>query len=374
MPELAKINVSKKKPLLLLSPLDWGLGHTVRCIPIIRELLLLDCVVIVACTSKQKAVLQTEFPLLEFVELEGYDIDYGTTEAMTLGKIIWQIPKILIRVKREKRWLKRFLQNNKVDAIISDNRYGFYSPHVPSIFVTHQLAIKSGISKWIDKIMQWWAYKNINRFKECWVPDFEKNENLAGELSHPKKLPQIPVTYLGGISRFDACPYSVCTNRILIILSGPEPQRSIFEKLLLDELKFIKETAILVRGLPSSEETINSSPNLTILNHVAAYELNLLVCSSEIIISRSGYTTIMDLLKLKKKTVMIPTPGQEEQKYLANYLTSKQLVYSTTQDSFTLNDTLERIQRFQFKQITTSMEQYKATIRKFADSLIKSGF
>src|ERR1700743_2011649 len=138
-------------PRVLVAPLDWGLGHATRCVPIIKELLNQKCEVWIAVTGQQKSLLQEEFPSLPFVELPGYGIKYGKNRAFTVLQIVYSIPKILIRIKQEKTWLRGFIAREKPDAVISDNRYGLYAPGLPSVFMTHQLLIKTPWGRAADR-------------------------------------------------------------------------------------------------------------------------------------------------------------------------------------------------------------------------------
>ena len=372
----SKINDITHKPLVLIAALDWGLGHTTRCIPIIRELILRNCTVIVACNDTQKALLALEFNEIGFVPLDGYNFQYGHSARATFYKVIRQIPKILTFIKAENAWLKRYLKANNVDLIISDNRYGFYSTEIPSIFITHQLAIKTGLGKMVDGIIRRLNYGYIRRFKACWVPDFEAKD-LAGELSHPSKKPEVPVKYIGSLSRFEPCnPERISgpAPYLLVMISGPEPQRSIFERIMLNELKDYNGTAILLRGLPDSSSTIPSSPKLIVHNHLSSQQLNDLLCKVKVVICRSGYSSIMDLMKLKKKCIFIPTPGQTEQEYLAGYLYNKKIALAYRQDSFSLKKALQRFNEFEYAEPELKEGDYKKVIAESLKQISEPGF
>jgi len=335
---------------ILVAPLNWGLGHASRCIPIIKTLLNHEIEVIVACGKSQKIMLEAEFPGLRFEKLNGYDLKYGKNRRLTLLKIILQIPKILIQIKRENRWLNDFLNREKVNAVISDNRYGLFSPKILSIFITHQLRIKTPFGEKIETIIQQINYKYINRFSDCWIPDFEKEPSIAGDLSNPKKLTVMHIRYIGCLSRFKKLNTAIINNSLLIILSGPEPQRTILEKLLLNQLHSFAGKATFVRGLPAENENLYVAPNTRVYNHLIATELNKIMCESEFVICRSGYSSIMDIIKLGKKSIVIPTPGQTEQEYLADYLFNKKIVYRVNQKDFLLNDALDNAKKFAFVQ------------------------
>jgi len=369
LPESNNFNITSQKPIVLLSPLDWGLGHTTRCIPIIHEFLQQGCNVIIACNSTQKALLIQEFPELTYVQLAGYNLKYGKKRWGTIVRIILQTPKILIKINNEKSWLNIFLKSQPVDCIISDNRFGFYARNTPSIFITHQLYIKTGLGKLTDRFVQWTNYRRINRFSTCWVPDHKGIRSLAGRLSNPDKLPAIPVKYMGAVSRLKVC--SAITNpvNLLIILSGPEPQRTIFENLLLKELEHQPGKTVLVRALPGEGDLVQEKNNLTIYNHAPASLLNELICNAAIVISRSGYTTVMDLLKLSKKSILVPTPGQAEQEYVAAHLHKEQLAYTVSQKHFSLQKALAAANTFSYRLTAWPMEEYKTVIQELIKNL-----
>lgn len=365
-----KFTDCKDKPLLLFSSLDWGLGHTTRSIPLIKELLNLGCDLIVACNSIQKQILQSEFPDLRYLELQGYGLNYGSGKWSTRCKILFQFSKILTKIKSENTWLRTFVKHNRIKAVISDNRYGLYHPGIYSVLITHQLQINSGYGSLADKISKKIIYRFIKRFSECWVPDFQINHSLAGILSHPEILPAIPVHYLGAFSRFEKCDQKPEKKfDILIIISGPEPQRTIFENIMLEQSDGLDKKIAMVRGLPG-ERNILKNENIKIFNHLNAHQLNQLICDSGIIICRSGYTTIMDMMKLKKKMIVIPTPGQPEQEYLATYLSQNHLAFSVSQNDFLLVRSLKLAENFTFTHLDTDMNEYKVVIKEFVAKII----
>jgi hypothetical protein len=283
---------------------------------------------------------------LPFLPLPGYRIKYAKNGFT--GKILLQIPSILRSIKEENKWLKEQVSKYGFVTVISDNRYGLYHENVFSIFITHQLYIKSSFGKWSEKILQQWNYKFINRFNECWVPDKEGENNFAGELSHPAKLPSIPVNYIGSLSRFEKKNIDEIKKHLLIILSGPEPQRTILENKVIDQVVNYPATATIVRGLPGEKNIIPSTNTIHFHNHLSSEELNREAMKAEFIISRSGYSTIMDIVALQKKSILIPTPGQTEQEYLADHLMKKQFAFCVTQDSFSLVKNIEEARNFEY--------------------------
>jgi len=362
-----------KKHLAIIAPLDWGLGHTTRCIPLIRELQQNNFDVVIACNSNQKLVLQPEFPGVAFVHLSGYGLSYSSSRWKTILKLIFQLPNILISIKRENLQFKRILRQFAPNIIISDNRYGVYSSSIRSVFITHQLKILTGAGGLADRISAYSTHKMIRRFTECWIPDFEGSYfegsyNLAGILSHPVNKPVFPVRYIGPLSRFERCNTDVEHDYVLIILSGPEPQRSILESMLLKQLSAIPGKAIFVRGVPDEKNIPVSGSNISIINFADSRVLNQLICEARVVICRCGYTSVMDLFKLRKKAVLIPTPGQAEQEYLGRYLSDRKFAVVATQDKLNISESLELINTITLP-VPRSMELYKEVINQLQEEM-----
>ena len=332
---------------LLLAPLDWGLGHATRCVPVIKELLSIGSEVWLAGEGAQEKLLREEFPSLPFLPLKGYRVKYGKT-GLT-GRLVLQIPSILQSIKSENNWLKEQVSKYQFDGVISDNRYGLHHETIFSVFITHQLGIKSSLGKWSEKILQQWNYKFINRFHECWVPDEEGQNNLAGELSHPVKFPAIPVKYIGGLSRFKKKDVAEIKDHLLITLSGPEPQRTILENRIIDEVVNYNGTATIARGLPAERNIIPSTNTIHFHNHLSSEELNNEAMKAALIIGRSGYSNVMDIAALQKKSILIPTPGQTEQEYLADHLMKKRFAFCINQNEFSLLKNIEEAGRFDYR-------------------------
>jgi uncharacterized protein (TIGR00661 family) len=361
------------KKRVLIAPLDWGLGHATRCIPIIYQLLALDVEVIIAAGGRIKSLLQNDFSGQQFVFLNGYNIVYSGTKRGFAFKLMAQFPKILWHIYTENKWIKKVVKEHKIDAIISDNRLGLYHSTVPCIYITHQLKIKTG-NRFTEWLAQKIHYFFINKYTGCWIPDNElANDNLAGELSHPKKLPKTPVQYIGPLSRFEKIVVEKKYD-LLLLLSGPEPQRTLFETLLLKQIPSFNGTVLLVRGLPQilDEEPLpgNAANKITVVNHLAAAALSKAVQQSNLVISRSGYTTIMDLIKLRQKAILVPTTGQTEQEYLAAYLMEKKIFFSSAQNNFSLYAVLKEIADFPFANVTINQNKYQEVVKGFAEQLL----
>ncbi len=354
--------MSRKR--ILVAPLDWGLGHATRCIPIIRELLKQNAEVIIGSNGKPLKILQQEFPDLEYCKIEGYDIRYSRSSSFAAA-IIPQIPKLIYSGFNEHKKLKGLIANLKLDGVISDNRFGLYSNKIPCVFMTHQVGIiMPPVFKWAEYFIYKLNFSIMNKFDCCWIPDFEGHENLSGILSHKYPLPE-QTKFIGILSRFKKHEPVEIKNELLVILSGPEPQRTVLEEKLLNQLQELNLKTILVRGTPGTETELKTAQNITAVSHMKADDLNTAMMEAKYVMSRSGYSTIMDLAATGKKAMLIPTPGQTEQEYLGKYFHDKNIFYSKPQSDFSLKKALLDIENFTGLQLNPSLQQMEKAVADF---------
>lgn len=327
------MNIPLKDKQILLAPLDWGLGHTTRCIPLLRYLLANNNKVIIACNETQKTILSTEFKCINFTHLEGYEIAYAKRKRLLPLKLLWQLPRLWLKIRYEHNWLNKIIATEKIDVVISDNRYGLYTTEAHCIFMTHQLEIQVPFP--LIRLIQRLNYFYIEKFHACWVPDDATKPGLAGKLSHPEQMPKIPVTYLGSLSRLKPIQKKNTVYKWLISISGPEPQRTLFEKKLIAWMFTHQDSCVLVRGKPGSTDDISDSlpPHCTFYNHISTSQLEDLLSVSAYVICRSGYTSIMEMFTAGISCILVPTPGQTEQEYLAQHLMEQKKCYSFSQDA-----------------------------------------
>ena len=312
---------------ILICPLNWGLGHATRCVPVIREQLAAGNEVVICADGYPLEFLRQEFPALRTLELPSYPIRYSRGKSQVFAMLLF-LPSLLKGIYRENYWLKKLLIKEHFDVIISDNRFGLWNRDIHSIYITHQVMIKmpNGL-KWLEPFGYILHKYIINKFNECRIPDFAEDGGLSGDLSHKYALPK-NATFIGTLSRFNDYKLTAPdTNyQIVAVLSGVEPQRTLFEKELIAIYKNSDKKTVIVQGKPDSEPfKKETTGNLTVIPYMNTSELAAVLMGCEQIISRSGYTTIMDLYALSclNKARLIPTPGQTEQEYLAGYLHSK---------------------------------------------------
>lgn len=342
------IPVLKNQKTILVAPLYWGLGHATRCIPIIRALLDENYDVLLGSDGHALSLLRKEFPALPHIELPAYDISYPKKGELFKIKLFLKLPRIRQTIASEKKLVKDLVNSGRIHGIISDNRMGVRSKNVPSVFITHQVNVLSGNTSYFSSKMH---QKIIQKYDACWVPDLKESPNLSGKLGHPKKV-DFPLTYIGPISRMKRKDLPKRYD-ILALLSGPEPQRTLLEMRLMEELAKSTKKVLLVRGVVEDQEKTYQKENLTIVNFLTSKDLETAINESELVISRSGYTTIMDLAAMEKTAFFIPTPGQFEQVYLAKELKKKRITPSCKQEKFSLEklediDLYSGLQAFQF--------------------------
>lgn len=275
------------------------------------------------------SLLQQEFPEVPFTMLPSYNITYPKKGKWFRMKLFLRLPHIKSTMRAEKKIVGRLISEGNIQGIISDNRMGVRSKDVPSVFMTHQLTVLSGNTTYFSTRAH---QKIIKKFDQCWVPDVEDRPNLSGALGHPKNVDS-HVRYIGPQSRFKKRKEEILYD-FLVLLSGPEPQRSLFEEIVLREFANCEKQVLLIKGVVEKQISFEVSRNLTIQNYMTSEALELAMNQSKAIISRPGYTTIMDVATLEKPAFFIPTPGQYEQEYLAKELKNKGMVPSCKQDEF----------------------------------------
>lgn len=335
-----KINKTK----ILVASLNWGLGHAVRDIPLITALLKNNYKVIIAGEGASGELLKKEFPKLQYINLSSFSISYPNNNFFIL-KLLIQIPKILFGIRKEHKQLQDIIKNYQIDIVISDNRYGLYSDKIPCIFITHQIyPVLPKSLKFLEKFIFKIHKREISKFNKCLIPDFEGNTNMTGCLSHKYQLPE-NFNFIGILSQFELQKKEPENFKydIAVILSGPEPQRSIFEDIISEKVLQTGKNAIIITGKPNLSYK-NKNNKLTIVSHLLRKQMQEIIINSKIIISRSGYTTIMDLVKLHKKAILIPTPGQTEQEYFADYLKYKGLFVFQKQKNINLKNAITELQ------------------------------
>lgn len=330
--------VKSVTPEILISPLDWGLGHASRCIPIIREFLSNGANVTIAASGRSLNFLKKEFPDLQFIDLPGFSPTYSSSGKM-LFKMMSLIPQFIYYLISENLQISKIIKLRKFDLIISDNRYGVFNKKVKSVIIIHQIRIKAPKQlQWIEPLLF-----SVNKFllipfKEVWIPDYPSGENLSGDLSHNIPVPDGTV-YIGPLSRFMSTASDKINRKhgeyILILLSGQEPQRTILEKSILQQVHKVPENFVMVQGIPEASG-VKKDGNIRILSHVLSQEAESLILNSKLIICRPGYSTIMDLDILGAKAMFIATPGQTEQEYLAEYYHNSGIALSVKQEDIDL--------------------------------------
>lgn len=326
---------------VLICPQNWGLGHVTRTIPIIQYFLDKKYEVLLACSGEGSHLLRKEFPNLEVFEIADYNIKYPF-KSMYLN-IAFQFIKMNIAIVKEHFEIKRISKKYGIGLIVSDARLGAAQKKIPSIIIAHHLHFRLHF-KLIEWICDTWLKIFYLLFDQLWIPDLEGPVNLSGTLSHlyhSKKH-----YFIGIVSRFQDLQLKMDYD-YTFMLSGPEPQRSHLEEIILRQFEFVKnKKCILIRGTNQGNSidyfTDKYQSILEVKNLVTGNELNKIMCASRLIICRSGYSTLLDLAIIRKPALLIPTPGQPEQEYLADELKQKGLFYSVSQDDLLLETDLEK--------------------------------
>ncbi len=360
----------KRSVRILICPLDWGLGHATRCIPLIRELISIGTEVVIAADGPQLQLLRTEFPKLEWVNFPGYKIQFSTKTGIGL-KLVLNIPNILFRIYKEHVELDSLIRKLRINAVISDNRYGLWNRKVRTVFITHQLNIIAPKTlKFTGPLLRSASGYFLDKFDECWIPDKEGDDNLSGNLSHGFSIPK-NTFYIGLLSRFDKSETygNIKQYDLVALVSGPEPQRTLFESKLLSQLPIEDKKCLIIRGIPGETQITNLRGNLDSANHLTSDQMQGILSKNPLVVCRSGYSTLMDIAFTGNKAILIPTPGQTEQVYLAKSLEKKGFYLTCNQKNLNLETAINNLEKLKLNPPVKAVPEYAGFIRKFVSQI-----
>lgn len=304
---------------ILICPLNWGLGHATRCIPIIRKLMNEGHELVIAADGFPLELLKQQFPSLAFIELPSYRIRYSSGKSQVFA-MLRNLPTIAFGIYKEHRWLRKLLKTEHFDQIISDNRFGLWNKKLNSVYITHQLMIKMPVTLKFLEPIAWYLHRAfVLKYNECRIPDDEGEKNLSGDLSHLYPFPH-NYRFVGILSRFQGIENILPTTNfeVVAIVSGIEPQRTIFEEQIVERFNNSDKKVLILQGKPLKKTETEKCGNIKLISHLDDKELAAALKGADKIICRSGYSSIMDLKTLNclNKAELSATPGQTEQEYL----------------------------------------------------------
>ncbi|MBR2197640.1 MAG: glycosyl transferase family 28 [Fibrobacter sp.] len=312
---------------VLVAPLDWGLGHATRCVPVIKEFLRQGAQVELAVTDSYAPLYREIFPELKKHTAPSYGIVYpkhGFNMGLWLLKNSAHLNKV---IEYEHHYAEEMVRRHDFDILFSDNRFGFYSDKAFSIYMTHQcrIAFPTIFSKF-EGIGIHWHKKKMGHFDQVWIPDLREAPGYAGAMSHVKNF-AVPVRYAGPLSRFaelenlseivTAGPKDL---GVVAVISGVEPARSTFERKLRELLTQVPGNHVMILGKPGAERKSWTEGNVQFFSHLETTEFARAVSRARWIVSRGGYSTVMDMATLGASCIFVPTPGQYEQVVLSRNL------------------------------------------------------
>lgn len=315
----------------------------------------------------QRDYINKTFKGIETIHLNGYEVTYSKKGRGFMINLLRQVPRLLKTIRYENEWLKKTVKEKKIDAVISDNRYGLYHPALPCVMMTHQVLAKTNMGAFTDKLLSKIHYKHIRKYNQCWVIDVAGKPNLSGSLAHPKQMPD-NAQFIGLLSQIaDDDLSDISEEHLLILLSGPEPQRSILSDMLWTQISSLNQKVVFVEGSNNIPERTDIPAHISYHKQITKETLLPLLKAASMVICRSGYSTLMDLAALDKKAVLIPTPGQTEQEYLGKYLHQEGVFFCMNQSKFQLQNTPDESRQFPFKKLSLKegLYQYKAVVDKW---------
>ena len=356
---------------ILIAPLDWGLGHTTRCVPIMGHLMQRGHSVVFAGSEWQRKYISETFAAIETIHLDGYEVTYSKRGSGFMFSLLNQMPRLVKTIRKEHEWLEKLTQGRQFDGIISDNRYGLFHRSIPTVMMTHQLQAQSGMGEAIDQVLRRLHYKYIQRFRSCWVVDVEGEPNLSGKLAHPAVVPK-NTHYIGLLSQItEEATEGRGEEYLLVLLSGPEPQRSVLAEKLWEQVQRYDGKVVFVEGSNHVSERSAIPPHISYYKRLTKADLGPLMAGASMVVCRSGYSTLMDLVALNKRAILIPTPGQTEQEYLGKHLHKEGVFYSVSQKRLNLAQDLQGTKLFPFRkvEIGSAHKQYIPVLERWLKSL-----
>jgi hypothetical protein len=312
---------------ILASPLEWGLGHTVRMVPFIRKAIADGHRVILASDGLSLQFLRNHFPGLPWVVMPFYPVRYPAGSHF-FSFLLPQVPGIFRSIRNNHRQVKLLVKEYGITEILSDHRYGLTHKNVHSIFITNQLWLKAPNGfRFAERFIYRLHRFALRKFSEIRIADHAGEPNLSGLLTHPPRLPKTAL-YIGPVSRFQDVepvrPGFAQPFKVLALVSGPEPQRSIFEKLVLEKLLHENAPSVILRGLPPSTPgeppAVRDQGPVMLIDHAVDGHIAWYILHASKIICRPGNSTLSDLTFLGRTALLVPTPGQTEQEYVARHL------------------------------------------------------
>lgn len=315
--------------LVLVAPLNWGLGHATRCIPLVRRFLSEGHRVVLGGDGDSLLLLRKHFPELTTIPLAPLRLRYGKGRSQVWA-MLRALPQLICSSMQDHRALRRYRRQYGFDLVVSDNRFGLYTSRTRCVYITHQLYIRLPRGwRWLEPLAHALHACIYNRYDEVWVPDFEdETRSLSHALSHRKGQPakgqKAKISFIGPLSRFEGMDAQAEDTRfrasVVAVLSGLEPQRTLLEQELIRRYRDSEEQVLIVQGLVGRPRTVVRHGNMTIVPSLSDNEMRGALLHAQHILARSGYSTIMDLaaLGLLDRAELIPTPGQTEQQYLAH--------------------------------------------------------
>ncbi len=322
--------------IILFTALDWGLGHAARTAEIIDRTLTAGYKLVIAASGRGYFFYKKRYSSVTIEKIPAFELTYSRRDALFELKILVTFLKFFVNVLIDRLYVARLLRKYRPSLIISDNRFGFYSRKVYSVIISHHINIQVPSNlKFLDKLLYGVNCFFFKKFNENWIPDYPGEENLAGRIDH-YRLCNLNSYYIGLLSRFKN--YRCQPKKeydFVCLVSGIEPQRPIFVSKLLEIFRKTDWSVLIVSGVPESDFA-QKTENITMVSHLQDVDFCSYVKGAKYLVIRAGYSTIMDLVALGRTALIVPTPKQTEQEYIAFLMHTKKLFYRVTQHKFSL--------------------------------------
>ncbi|MBW6458185.1 MAG: hypothetical protein K0B52_03390 [FCB group bacterium] len=329
-----------KNKTVIYAILNWGLGHATRSAPIIRRLINDGNRVVIISHGQALTLMKEQFPECIFRDIRDKNIQYASNGIMFVFKIVSQFPKMVLGWEYERRKMRELEKEFHPDLVMTEMRLGFWSKNIPSVLITNQLRffLPPGL-KWAEILGEWFNFLVFRHFDHIFVPDIAGEPNLLGDLCHKGRIAKHPnVRFVGCLSSItpDDNPPEKDID-LLISISGPEPQRTMFEEIVLSRIADLSGKVVITLGSPGREGiTEFDNGRITIYPHLDRGTMANIMQRAKFVISRSGFSTVNELFVLRKSAMLVPTPGQTEQEYIARHFHRQGIFHYCRQEDLDL--------------------------------------
>ncbi|MEK6968538.1 MAG: glycosyltransferase [Nanoarchaeota archaeon] len=342
---------------------NYGLGHATRMLPVIMKLIEQGEKVTIVAKGNSLLMLKNELGDASNYELMQYEVPLKFSDkGFSMFETLKAGPSFISLISSQKKWLENFSAKEKIDRVIADGEIGYHLKNKKSFFVNNQLRLLPGslLGDGTELLTDVFS----KGFEKVIVPD-DENGTLGGLLTSKTRFyDKKRLAYVGILSSIRK--KNVVRNvDYFISISGPGISKEVFTRQVMEQLHLLKGKVVVALGRPDLKE-IASKGNAKIYPYLNRKQQESFLNKAKLVISRSGYTTMMELAEIDKKAFFIPTLNHPEQEYLAKFQKNSGRFHYSKQDSFNFKEDIDEAKQYPgFKNVPKT----KKSVEKFLEAI-----